>query len=131
MLRLICRNTKSASYNRIVTPDECNECVLSGPETIDEDIAAHGRPRLLDDGVIAYPKRGWEPPAVPAGYRRKSDDLRSPDAWTFIPILPPCKHRVREIDFTHCGNARVKFTCSLTGSRVTTYCNTCENRDGV
>lgn len=25
---------------------------------------------------MVYPKRGWEPPPVPSGYKRKSDNLR-------------------------------------------------------
>lgn len=94
----------------------------------------HKRPRLLANGIIAYPMKGWEPPAVPNGYRRKSTDLRSADAWVFIPTIEPCKHRKREIEYTPCGNAKVSFTCDKPGCRaygsgVVTYCNTCEERD--
>lgn len=94
----------------------------------------HKRPRLLANGVIAYPMKGWEPPAVPHGYRRKSDNLRSADAWVFIPIMEHCKHRKREITYTPCGNATVTHTCGKKdfqsfGSRVVTFCNTCPERE--
>jgi hypothetical protein len=94
----------------------------------------HKRPRLLANGVIAYPMKGWEPPAIPSGYRRKSTNLRSADAWVFIPTIEPCKHRERKIEYSPCGNAKVEFycrheTCKFKGSRIVTACNDCEDRD--
>lgn len=79
------------------------------------------------DGTLVYPKQGWEPPPVPAGYRRKSNDLHSPDAWAFEPVLPACNLRTREISFTPCGAAKVVYFCRLEGqkTRVTNACLEC------
>jgi hypothetical protein len=126
-------NGKSA----VIMEETCKKCphntTIEKP-TIDGDITmqeqqTHARPRLLNDGTIAYPKRGWEPPAIPAGYERKSNDLRSADAWIFIPIIKPCKHRQRHLTFSPCGNAKIVWVCGPTGRCVeTTRCSTCEDR---
>lgn len=132
-IRTICRNRDCPHLLKAVTRYECGGCLhkKEGAPVVAGQTPTHSRPRLLPDGVIAFPKRGWEPPAVPDGYQRKSEDLRSPDAWIFLPVLAACKHRVRSIEYSPCGNARVNFTCQLSGCRVITYCNTCENRDGM
>jgi hypothetical protein len=76
----------------------------------------HGRPTKATDGTLVYPKRGWEPPPVPAGYIRKTTDLKSADAWTFIPILPPCEDRTSETETGHCGAQAIKYSCK--GRRI-------------
>lgn len=92
----------------------------------------HKRPRFMKDGVMAYPKRGWEPPPVPAGYRRKSDNLRSADAWIFIPLLPECRHRQRTVSYGPCGAASITYTCQGVALVDLSCCHTCEERtDGV
>ena len=53
-------------------------------------------PRKLPDGSIMYPKRGWEPPPPIEGYRRKSMNPRSSDAWVFIPEWLDCPFRVEK-----------------------------------
>ncbi len=55
----------------------------------------HMIPRLLPDGVLVYPKKGTPPP-VPEGYRRKSDNLTSPDAWIMLPLWRDCPFRICE-----------------------------------
>jgi hypothetical protein len=86
----------------------------------------HGKPRIFADGQIAYPKRGWEPPPVPLGYRRKSDDLRSSDAWVFLPVLPPCDHRKSIITYSACGAAKIRYECAL--KHNTDPCQTCPEK---
>ena len=86
----------------------------------------HARPRIFEDGTIAYPKRGWEPPPVPAGYRRKVDDLRSSDAWVFLPLLNPCPHRSKIIKYSSCGAAQVMYQCDLFGQVQPPKCQQCE-----
>lgn len=119
--------------NRKITPKDCLLCQeMEAPEQQEpkeppKEKPTHGRPRILSDGTLAYPKRGWEPPPVPAGYQRKSNDLRSPDAWVFIPTLPPCELRVREIQYTPCGAAKLTYLCTRDGqrARVVSACLEC------
>lgn len=122
----VCRNPECPDYLHKVGEGQCEGCPLFERGSMMS--TQHSRPRILDDGTIAYPKRGWEPPMVPAGYRRKSDDLRSPDAWVFLPVLPPCKHRRREIRFSACGNAKVIHFCSLDMRCISNQCDQCEDR---
>jgi hypothetical protein len=83
----------------------------------------------MADGVIAYPKRGWEPPPVPVGYRRKSKDLKCSDAWIFIPVLPVCQHRTNEIEYGYCGAVKISYFCTKDTERVRIHdlstCNKC------
>ena len=51
------------------------------------------KPHVLDDGTLIYPKRGWEPPPLIEGYRRKSDNPKNSDAWILIPVWKDCKFR--------------------------------------
>lgn len=53
----------------------------------------YNKPHVLDDGTLAYPKRGWEPPPLIEGYRRKSDNPRNSDAWILVPIWSTCVYR--------------------------------------
>jgi hypothetical protein len=53
----------------------------------------YNKPRVLANGMLAYPKRGWEPPPLIEGYKRKSDNPRSSDAWILIPIWSTCIFR--------------------------------------
>jgi hypothetical protein len=72
-------------------------------------------PRVLEDGAIIYEKEGWEPPPVPPGYRRKSDDLSSPDAWILVPEKPLCKQlKLLQVE-KECGCIRVSPICAHNG----------------
>ena len=86
----------------------------------------HLKPRIFENGTIAYPKRGWEPPPVPAGYRRKVDDLRSSDAWIFLPDLSPCKNRSKVIKYSACGAANIQYQCELFDHVQPPTCQQCK-----
>jgi hypothetical protein len=86
---------------------------------------AHGRPNKAVDGVLTYPQRGWEPPPEIAGYRRKSNNLKSPDAWTFIPILPPCEYRSIKEKIGQCGAISIKYFCKGTRINDLSICGRC------
>lgn len=88
----------------------------------------HARPRVFEDGTIVYPKRGWEPPPVPEGYRRKTGDLRSPDAWVFLPVLDACTHRTKKINYSACGAAQVTYHCTLFGRVKPPQCQRCTEK---
>lgn len=89
----------------------------------------HGRPNKASDGVLSYPKRGWEPPKVPDGYRRKTNDLKSADAWIFIPILPSCKHRTSVTGTGHCGAQSIKYSCKSVRLYDLSRCWRCDEKD--
>lgn len=55
----------------------------------------YSKPRVLSNGTLIYPKRGTPPP-LPEGFRRKSDNLVSPDAWVMIPLWRDCPFRIRQ-----------------------------------
>jgi len=93
-----------------------------------EQPLTHARPRIFKDGVIAYPKRGWEPPLAPAGYKRKSDNLKSPDAWVFLPILDACGHRTQSITYSACGAAKITYHCDLHGTVQPPQCQSCPEK---
>lgn len=85
----------------------------------------HGRPNKAADGTIIYPQRGWEPPSIPAGYRRKTTDLKSADAWTFIPLMEPCEHRTMETETGHCGAQSIKYFCKGVRLYDLSICHRC------
>lgn len=138
------KNPQQWFGRRRVTSEECLNCVMREPErlprpgldveeifstketALPQDTTTHARPRIFADGTIAYPKRGWEPPLVPAGYRRKSDDLRSSDAWVFLPVLNPCKHRSKTIKYSRCGAAQVVYDCQFLGQVQPPQCQGCK-----
>lgn len=90
-----------------------------------------GPPKILGDGTIIYQKVGWEPPPVPVGYRRLSDDLKSPDAWTLVRKEPLCKHcELKRIKRPSCDCMRVLPTCTFHGKSENIeldQCITCQN----
>jgi hypothetical protein len=85
----------------------------------------HGRPNKATDGTLTYPQRGFEPPPVPAGYRRKTANLKIADAWTFIPILKPCGHRTHETETGSCGAQSIKYFCKGTRIHDLSRCDRC------
>jgi hypothetical protein len=102
----------------MVTPDHCKACVLRVPKKEHADKTANRptirdfqEPKLMDDGSLVYPRTGWEPPKVPEGYRRKSDDIRSSDAWVFIPEWPGCVDRVMSNTVSACGCVHINAFC--------------------
>ena len=84
-----------------------------------------GRPNKAADGTLTYPQRGFEPPSVPAGYRRKTTDLKNADAWTFIPILKPCEHRTSKTSTGHCGAQSITYFCKGTKFCDLSKCGKC------
>jgi len=86
------------------------------------------RPHRMSDGTLVYIKKGWEPPAVPEGYRRKSNNLKSPDAWILIPVLPPCETRESTEEMGRCGAIKIMYHCR--GARIhdLTTCHKCTRR---
>lgn len=93
--------------------DTCTEAVLPEPLKPLPVLPEPPPPkaRMMDDGTVVVEKIGWEPPAVPKGYRRKSKDLRSDDAWVLLPEYPECPKRRLILDQARCGKVDVKAIC--------------------
>lgn len=83
------------------------------------------RPKALDNGVLAYPHVGWEPPPPIDGYRRKAD--QGPDAWVFVPEWHDCPHRQVELRLRENCNCMYPFhSCDLDGQQTSVVkCSTC------
>ncbi len=84
------------------------------------------RPHRMTDGTLVYIKRGWEPPAIPDGYKRKSNDFKSPDAWVMIPILVPCSTRTFMEEKGSCGAVKIMYHCDGKRIRDLTTCHWCD-----
>ncbi len=87
------------------------------------------RPHRMSDGALVYIKRGWEPPAVPDGYKRKSNDFKSPDAWVMIPVLPLCRTRTFTEEKGSCGATKITYYCDGQRVRDLTKCWRCHEGD--
>jgi hypothetical protein len=89
-------------------------------------------PKIHDDGSIVYEKTNWEPPPVPPGYKRKSDDLTSPDAWVLVRTEPLCEHcKLVQLHRESCDCVRVIPTCTYRGKAQNIQldqCDACPNR---
>lgn len=138
---LVCGNKDHEKHKQMVTPEDCSQCPVrkGGGRREVKRMAlqrqkTHGRPRILADGTMVYPSRGWQLPPVPSGDRRKSEDLRSADTWIFIPTIPRCGYREHQVESSPCGACKITYFCSLEGrrTRVVTACITCGKRsDGL
>jgi len=89
------------------------------------------RPRKLPNGIIVYPKRGWEPPPSIEGYTRQSNNPRRIGAWIFIPDWKHCKYREEHtVKRTNCGCETFVYSCNhpdFQGTQTTTaICEGCK-----
>lgn len=94
-------------------------------------------PTVHPDGSLVYEKEGWEPPPCPPGYHRKSEDLKSDDAWILLRDEPLCKHAIlRQVHRASCSCIRIIPTCQYNGQSVDISIGKCEecfdkeSRDG-
>ena len=87
-------------------------------------------PRVMPNGEIHYPRKGKEPPADVRGYKRKSENPASSDAWKFVPDIPDCKQRTLQLYTRGCGKVGVHIVCNLskTGCLYENW-NPCPNLD--
>lgn len=74
---------------------------------------AHTRPRILQGGFIAYPRKGVEPPPDIEGYVRDPQD-----SYRFIPKWFQCDFRIQSQYVKSCGNVTIKSFCSHQESPV-------------
>jgi len=79
--------------------------------------------------TITYERIGLIPPPDQQYYKRKSDDLTSDDAWSFIHIWEPCpQHMVTQI-VGFKNQLILQHTCALDYSIISPIrCETCPHR---
>lgn len=109
VLFYICNHPDAGQYKQQVKRPICANCPLRVGEN-----EPTFKANILPDGTIVYERKpgDWEPPKDHAGYRRKSNDLRSDDAWVFIPLWPKCEKRFLNTKRkTGCGCLLVEMTC--------------------
>jgi hypothetical protein len=102
---------------KIVSIETCKKC-----SERDTDFQLKlKKPELLQDGTIIYKKdeTDWEPPPSPPGYKRKSNDPKSPDAWVLIPEQPFCIYVEFEKKKSNaCGCEKYSLFCTREGQRI-------------
>ena len=118
---------------RTVTAEVCQRCTEQEEVTIRPKPAPpkpRAKPKLGEGGSIIYKKEGWEPPPTPPGYRRKSNDLESDDAWVMVPEHPLCQHlKLVEVEKESCGCLRLIPTCKLDNETIQPgQCERCPNK---
>jgi hypothetical protein len=82
--------------------------------------------RKLEDGSLAFPKRGEAPTHI-AGYMRDPGD-----SFLFKPIMKKCKFRTFKEDTADCcsGAARLNMYCNLFVKNITwNNCNSCDKNE--
>ena len=137
---------------RAVSPANCQGCIYQepvmvrpksresseqhpegAPVALSEGHLRRIPPTITDDGTIIYQKEGWEPPPVPPGYRRQSEDLSSTDAWVLVRETPLCKHVVlHRVKKKSCGCTSVIFVCTHRGKAENisgTKCDSCPHQE--
>lgn len=88
------------------------------------------KPRLLIDGTVVYNKLDgdWEPPPLLPGYRRKSNDPASLDAWILVPKRKMCQYmEFEQYRPPTCDCFRVRLLCVRENPPIVLqYRNSCE-----
>lgn len=118
---------------RLVVVAECLACQMCEHEAKNPDLAPPAiilkPPEIQPNGVIVYEPTTFEPPPLPDGYRRKSNDPRHPDAWVLIPEVEPCKHVIYEVRESNdgCKCRKVSRFCTHNGTRVALTGSSCAN----
>jgi hypothetical protein len=105
----LCNHPDAGPYKNQVKRAMCEVCPV---RTNSEEPTF--RAEVLPDGTIVYERKpgDWEPPRDHKGYRRKSNDPKSDDAWVFIPDWPQCPNRSLNTQRkTGCGCLLVEMTC--------------------
>lgn len=118
-----CHHVDCTSFGGDVAPETCEACPLRSviappPGPILDERAAiarnFGQPKVMADGSLVYERRAgdWEPPPPHHGYRPKSSDPRSDDAWMLVPVWPVCPFRQMANRVRECGCLRIVAVCT-------------------
>lgn len=84
-------------------------------------------PIITPEGTLIYDRVNWEPPFLPPGYHRQSDDLASIGAWILVRDTPLCKHLLLyPLKDANCSCVRIQSICTI---HKTGKCNECDHRE--
>jgi len=87
---------------------------------------------ITSNGTLKYARKGWEPPSIPPGYKRKSSDLNNDDAWILVPQIK-CKHlKLNQLPVGGCGCIRIELTCTYNDHFIKIHehtCTTCKHKE--
>lgn len=141
-----CGHISCEKAGQTVSPAYCETCPLrrelpKKPTDLDCPITApeYRQPKLLTDGTLVYERPADDGyfhalPDVPTGYKRKSTDKASDDAWVFVPLWPKCLDRKYANKMKPCGCIEMvqvcnSQSCEYNGKPVTTtICEACPLR---
>lgn len=114
-----CAHQACSRFNTALAPADCAACPLRTVSALRPGFGhakIHKRdypePRIMEDRSLVYQRVDKKPPSVPAGYRRKSEDLSSDDAWVFIPDWPVCEDREMASTLQKCGCIKMDAMCA-------------------
>jgi hypothetical protein len=142
-----CAHQATVRFGTNLKPGDCAGCPLRvftptvrppGYAEKQANAREFGEPTIGPDGTLTYPRNGgWEPPRTPTGYRPKSTDWRSDDAWVFIPTWPPCVDREMANTVAPCGCIQINAMCASKESKraglsvTVEQCHQCSVRRGL
>lgn len=69
-------------------------------------------PQLIN-GLLTFPKEGWECPADVEGFQRESNNPNSDKAWIFKSLWPRCPWRLPAPQRLACQKFQITMTCKL------------------
>lgn len=120
--KMRCAHLVCESYAKNVTAEICASCPLRVPIPVippnykEQQVTARDfqQPKAMPDGSLVYEKTGLglDPPICPGGYKRKSEDFSTNDAWVFVPLWPECRDRQQVNTVSPCGCISVHPFCT-------------------
>ena len=137
--RVSCEECERCSENEPLRPSRVPQGLSRMAHPIEDRIPAEiwspqedrpnsPAPVIQGDGTIVYTKVGWEPPLVPPGYKRKSDELTSQDAWVLVRVEPLCKFcNLKTFKRASCSCLRIVPVCEYNGKSENIQLNQCES----
>lgn len=115
---------------KIISTTQCLTCSKNVP-VICKPENSKQLPPIIDTNVIIYEKKegDWEPPPLVPGYKRKSDNPKSKDAWVLIPDANFCIHaKLEKNEDPSCGCKRYQLFCVKNNNHILLLqLETCQN----
>jgi hypothetical protein len=122
-----CAHGVCAQYKNNINETICKKCILRQPIPSQNKICKEHPPfnpiwqcpYYDDDNKIIYPfVENVQPPPIPKGYTRKSNNLQTQDGWTFISLWNICLYRNFTNRLTPRGDIQIKAYCKVLKKEV-------------
>ncbi len=132
--KVICTRKDHPMYKQMVNQETCENCAqikVAGIPPQRPQEAHMGDVEIGPLGTLIYTRTHWEPPPCPPGYRARSSDQNSNDAWILEPIDVVCKHlELVPSDTGACGYQRAAKRCKLVQSFIgQRSCSICPRKE--